>query len=256
MSELAEAAAAADPGVQVAIASDALAAPLADDSPDAVFSAVASEMGWSPKEKWKGDPDKWVDAPTFIKNTPKALKSAKQQVERNMRVAAERLAEVQANALATAKAQLREAAASGDADAIEEATENLTRASQKPDPAVNTFIARNPWMETDDAARNVAIAVSNKMAQSGASVSDQLEAAEKEVRKRFPELFEDEPEAKPQGKAPPAVEGGQRTASPSARKLGPNDLPNHVRAAWTPKRLNQFNMTMAEVADSYFKENA
>ena len=29
------------------------------------YEALASEQGWTPKEGWKGDPDKWVDAETF-----------------------------------------------------------------------------------------------------------------------------------------------------------------------------------------------
>jgi hypothetical protein len=27
----------------------------------------ASEMGWSPKEQWRGDPERWIDAETFVK---------------------------------------------------------------------------------------------------------------------------------------------------------------------------------------------
>lgn len=242
--------AAPDPAVIAGAAAEA------DDSPEAVFAGAASEMGWSPKDRWKGDPEKWVDAKTFILNTPKALKAAKQQVERVVRVSAEQMEKLRTDAMATARAEVRAAAASGDPEQIELAAENLARASQKPDPAVAKFAASNAWFETDEAARNVAIAVSNKVAQSGGSVSEQLEAAEKEVRKRFPEHFEDDAEPAPQRKQAPAVEGGQRTASPSARKTGWNDLPNHVKAAWSPKRLSQFGMTQAEVADSYFKENA
>lgn len=235
----------------------AVAAAEADDSPEAVFAGAASEMGWSPKDRWKGDPEKWVDAKTFILNTPKALKAAKQQVERVVRVSAEQMEKLRTDAMATARAEVRAAAASGDPDQIEAAAENLARASQKPDPAVAKFAASNAWFDTDEAARNVAIAVSNKVAQSGGSVSEQLEAAEKEVRKRFPEYFEDDDaDPAPQRKQPPAVEGGQRTASPSARKTGWNDLPNHVKSAWSQKRLSQFGMTQAEVAESYFKEYA
>src|ERR1700675_3488942 len=27
----------------------------------------ARDMGWQPKEQWKGNPDNWVDAPEFVK---------------------------------------------------------------------------------------------------------------------------------------------------------------------------------------------
>lgn len=227
-----------------------------NDAPEVTFESIASEMGWSPKEKWRGDPDKWSDAPTFIKNTPKVLAAAKEQLARSTRVATAAVEKVRSEAIEQARAEVRAAAAAGDEEAAAVAADNLIRAQAKPDPAVATFVAANPWFETDDAARNVAIAISNKLEQSGASVTEQLEAAEKEVRKRFPEHFNDEPEAKPQGKAPPAVEGGQRTAQPSARKKGWNDLPRDVQRSVTPKTLKDWGLTSDEYAESYFKENA
>ena len=34
------------------------------DTPN--YEAEASKLGWSPKEKWRGDPDNWVDAKTYV----------------------------------------------------------------------------------------------------------------------------------------------------------------------------------------------
>jgi len=39
------------------------------DSGDEAAAAIATEaigMGWSPKESWRGDPEKWIDAETFV----------------------------------------------------------------------------------------------------------------------------------------------------------------------------------------------
>lgn len=36
-------------------------------APDpAAFEQRAREMGWAPKEQWRGNPDNWIDAPTFV----------------------------------------------------------------------------------------------------------------------------------------------------------------------------------------------
>jgi len=33
----------------------------------------ASEMGWSPKDKWRGDPNRWIDADAFVKRGEEVL---------------------------------------------------------------------------------------------------------------------------------------------------------------------------------------
>lgn len=226
-----------------------------DDSPDAIFAAVAAEMGHSPKEKWKGDPEKWKDAKTFILDTPKALKAVKAQLETTTRAAAAAMERIRAEAIADAEARIAEAAESGDREAARAATDDLKRATAKPDPMVEDFGRRNPWMITDEAAKSVAIATAQKVADSGGSVAEQLAAAEKEVRRRFPEHF-DTVEDEPSGRQPPAVHGGQRIAAAAPRKKGWNDLPTAVRGAMTPKMLKMFDQTQDEYASAWFKENS
>ena len=36
------------------------------DEAAAALVTEATSMGWSPKESWRGDPDKWIDAETFV----------------------------------------------------------------------------------------------------------------------------------------------------------------------------------------------
>lgn len=231
-------------------------ADLPDDTPEAIFEAVASQMGWSPKDKWRGDPDKHIDAKAFILNTPKAMKAAKSQGEMAARAAERALEKARTDAIADARAEVAAAAAAGDADAADVAAQKLERASQKPDAVVVDFAKRNPWYGTDTVATQVAIAAAQKVADSQGSVADQVAAGEKEVRKRFPELFDDAPVDEPTGRTPPAVQGGQRTAAPAPRKKGWSDVPQAARASWPASRLKKFNLTEAEFAESYFKENA
>src|SRR3990167_3011505 len=37
-----------------------------DEAAAAALVTEATGMGWSPKESWRGDPEKWIDAETFV----------------------------------------------------------------------------------------------------------------------------------------------------------------------------------------------
>lgn len=239
-----------------AIAPEADAPETPEKTPIEVMHEVAGEMGWSPKDKWKGDPDDWRDADEFLRRTPQMVKALKKQMETANRIATDRIEKIRAKAVEEAEARLAAAVETGDVDAAAEAVAERDRASQKPDKEVIAFAARNDWFNTNQVATQLAIAKAGEIANTGGTVSAQLEAAEKEVRKRFPELFEDEPEVKP-SKAPPSVQGGaQRSAAPVAREKGWNDLPRAIQAAATPKFLKSMDLSQAEYAQSWFKENA
>ena len=67
---------------------DAPAEDVVDDTPEPITN-LASEMGWAPKEQWKGDPDKWKPADQFIRDgreiqqsTARELRSMREQMER------------------------------------------------------------------------------------------------------------------------------------------------------------------------------
>lgn len=225
-------------------------------TPSEVMQEVASELGWAPKEKWKGDIEDWRDADEFLRRTPQMVKAIKKQVEAANRLAADRIEKIQASARAEAEARIAAAVEAGDVEAAATAVADRDRATQAPDKEVINFAARNDWFNTNKAATRLAIDTAEEIANTGGTVAAQLEAAEKEVRKRFPELFEDEPEVKPT-KAPPSVQGGvQRSTAPVAREKGWNDLPKHIQNGMTPKHLKSFGLTQDEYAKSWFKENA
>ena len=222
--------------------------------------AIAAKGGWSPQDKWKGDPDAWRDADVFLEKNTDALKAARRQVEAVTRMASAQVERIQAEAIAHAEAKIAAAAEVGDTDLAKEGAADLKRAHVKPDKLVIDFAARHPWFdpETGDAeARAVAIAAAQKVVDSGGTVAQQLAAAEQATRKRFPELYEDDeaPEPAPARQAPPAVQGGQRSATGAPRERGVAELPSHVKAALTPKYLRTFNLTLPEAAAAYWKEN-
>jgi hypothetical protein len=241
----------AAPDVSAAVAD---AAP--EKTPTDIMHEVASEMGWSPKEKWKGNPDDWRDADEFLKRTPQMLKALKKQVESSNRIAADRMEKVRQKAIEDAEARIAAAVESGDMDDARQAMADRDKAAARPDPQAEAFAVKNSWFNTNQAATQLAIAKAGEIANTGGSVAAQLEAAEAEVRKRFPELFDDEPEERP-SKAPPAVHGGaQRSPVQAAREKGWNDLPKHIQGAMSEKTLKSFGLSKEEYAKSWFKENA
>lgn len=243
--------------VQEAASETAAIAPEAiEKTPIEVMHEVAGEMGWSPKEKWKGDPDDWRDADEFLRRTPQMVKSLKKQMETANRIASDRIDKIREKAMEEAEARLAAAVETGDMEAASAAVAERDRAAQKVPAEVTSFAARNDWFNTNTKATQLAIATAGEIANTGGTVAAQLEAAEKEVRKRFPELFEEEPAEKP-GKAPPAVHAGaQRSTAPVAREKGWNDLPRAIQSAATPKFLKSMDLSQAEYAQSWFKENA
>src|SRR5699024_9524550 len=125
--------------------------------------------------------------------------------------------------------RMRSAAAEGDLETYD--TLSRQRDDMKPpeqpepqqqqqqgDPTVERWSRENPWFLEDGPMRAVAIDAAGKAAGNGADVTAQIQAAEAEVKRRFPEKF---------GTPPAAVEG-QRRAPPKKRNRGASDLPKEA----------------------------
>jgi len=123
----------------------------------------ALEMGWSPKEKWRGDPEKWVDAADFVKrgeeilpilrhNNQQLLATQGQlkkelQDEKERREAIEKqlkeLADFQAEEVARQvkertkelRQKIREAREAGDTTREDELTDELEEVRTRPAPS-------------------------------------------------------------------------------------------------------------------------
>lgn len=220
---------------------DATAADTAQDTATAAEPSVAelaAEMGWSPKEQWRGAPDKWKPAAEFLKTTvdinrtqSRELKAMKAQVDRIASTSAAIVEQQVAERVAAAEAKFTAAVEAGDPNAARAATreiDQLKAAAPAADPEAQ-FAAANPWYGKDEDATALAIGVSNRLAAQGATVEAQLDAAAAAVAKTFPHLAGG---AKPAAKAPPAVNAPtSRTAAPSNRAKGVSDLPPSARKA-------------------------
>jgi hypothetical protein len=227
-----------------------------------VARSVAKRMGWTPKEDWKRDPARWVDAPEFLEKTPTELDTLKERLRRTSQAAADAIEEERRRARIEAQNEIRSAAEA----------QQLEKVSGPPAETV-AWIARNEWFNQDPAARAVAAAVTERLHSQGKSNAEQLEAAEAEVKRRFPEYFgqaevrrePDEvkaPDVRRQAPIAPQVQAGTRGSDGSRQRvrtfadINPSDralFDKHFRKRFEAQ-LGSKDAAEAKYAASYWRE--
>lgn len=226
---------------------------------------LAAELGHKPLDKFKGDPAKWKDALTFIRDGQdignhlrKKTDALSEKVERLVRTSAATTERMLREQEAELMAKFEQAVEDGDKVAAAKATRELAtldKQREASNPEAD-FARDNPWYEKDDEATAYAIGISQRLAAQGKSVEDQLKAAAEGVRKRFPELFEEEKPARRQ--APQVNVPGSRQAVPQKREKSAADLPRDVRAAGEEfVRMAESKgrkYTIEDYAKTYFSE--
>jgi hypothetical protein len=225
-----------------------------------VSRRVARRMGWLDKEAWVAagrNADTHVDAPDFLEFTPKRLETLQERQKRWGQVAEEQAEQARREALAQARAEHEAAVRTGDVEAAGRAADKMVQAKGPP-PQTVAWIGRNPWFRTgpdalEDEATAVTVAAIKRAEKSGASIEEQLQAGEAAAKRRFPELFDDVPQARREDPRPeprqerqevrlsevrppaPQVAGGSRGGNgPVAKKeKGWMDIPSVERAQMT-----------------------
>lgn len=226
-----------------------------DDPPElSEVEQIAQEMGWSPEDEWRGDPEKWVDAKTFLRTGQTIHKKTLErqdaqiaemrqvidgfagQYQRGQKAAYER-------AIADLKAQQRAAVAEGDTEAFDriqpqiDALGEEIAASSKPngaekpnpdnDPNFIAFHAQNTWygedIEMTAYAEQIAPIVARKTGY-GPSFYETIAA---ETKKKFADRFRNA-----RRERPASVEGaGAGAGNRRSGKKGYQDLPPEAKAA-------------------------
>jgi hypothetical protein len=223
--------------------------PQTSQEPD--YAALASEMGWTPRDKFRGDPAKWVDAEAFyekgqhvlpiVKSKLREETAARLKLEAELRqtkqdtIALKRHME---KASAREKAELSAeinrlkqeritAIQEGDGvrvNQVEERIEELkatqkedakpapVQVTQEVDPAYAEWVKDNKWYERDTAMTAFANARAYEMNLGGRTLEETLEVIDAEIRERFPEKFQDKSKERP-----PVQRGGT-----VAKKAAPN----------------------------------
>jgi len=202
---------------------------------------LASKMGWAPQDQFRGNPEEWKPADQFIlaskdinRGLSREVRSMRDQIDRLGRTSSQLLADKIAERDAYWQNVHAKAVEEGNGELADRAVNErikLKTGTPPPDtgepPETREFRERNAsWFEKDDLATVRAMEVAEQMRRLGRPPAAQLEAAERAVRKEFPELFR-----VPTGKAPPATQTAtSRTAPTSSKAKGFNDMPPESQA--------------------------
>lgn len=212
-----------------------------DDGLAAQEEAVARKRGWVPKEEYRGRPEDWQDATSFLDRNSSLQKDVRELSERllskdeeyeariaRMEAANERIIQGEREKLARElEAAKRQAAELGDLDEYdrvrnEEAAhykrmvederrqEAERRPARKPDllPETQEWIRRNSWFNENQHMQNIALNFYNEALEglpANKDESKRLAYVEKKMAHVYPDKFG-------QGQHS-AVEGGRRSSA-------------------------------------------
>lgn len=225
---------------------------------------LAVQMGWTPKEEFKGNPEQWIDADRYVDRafenpaltktnlgkvlnqgvvTKKELAEVKKQLDEFGQMHMNAMKQQRETLLKEVTAKQREAVESGDVEkweALEKEKESLTQDPspkkeeqpqvKMPDPQEQEialdFFERNPWYHADPIARQRADLFFNQyeVQNPDAPLSEKLEYLQTQMQNKRPDLFNDSPRA-----GLPKVEGTRRAGQNAVKSY--EDLPADAKAA-------------------------
>ncbi|MDB6036003.1 MAG: hypothetical protein JWM16_6341 [Verrucomicrobiales bacterium] len=209
-----------------------------DKAPERNYEAEAADMGWTPKDQWKGNPDNWKDAETYVKHGEDIVRVTKSQLARQEKDFAERLAKIEkvnsktveqlekahAKELAEARAAKTEAVKAGDVAEVDrldtviddlkndapKADKPLTGAAlEKHNQKVQTdWVGKQSWWDTDEDMTAYAIGISQNITAKNPTITmeDNLAKVEAALAIKYPEKFGGK--TKPAANAHAAVDSG------------------------------------------------
>lgn len=208
------------------------------DTPE--VEALAGQMGWKPRDQFKGDESQWRPASEYILTEREISRTRKDQLKRiedNMARLNGAHERQMVRALAEQERELRlqheQAIEDNDKDAVRAAERGLReieRQRNENGPEAR-FASENPWYNKDEEATAYAVSISQRLAGQGKSVDEQLKAAAEGVRKRFPELFEEGEAEKPKPKPQPGVHAPQGRNPIRGSRQDFETMPAEARAA-------------------------
>lgn len=262
------------------------------EAPEAEAPAVAEEqsaevsvedramaMGWTPKSQFKGDPDKWVDAETFVKRgeeflpflkannrrleqalerTQKQLDQTRDDLKRFGEFHSKTAEREYQRAMREIQARLDDAAANGDVQGVRDATDDLVELSAKagaghadeppPSPEFEAFKDDHAWYGKDRAMTAAFDALCAEVYEEGYTKPKAgLKEALGRLKESFPEKFAKPDNPNRRGAA--TVEGAG--ALPRPRGKSRSDLPPDARATMD-RWVKQGLMSEAEYLRDYF----
>lgn len=242
---------------------DAPLDPSANDEapPPPSLEDIASNMGWSPKENWRGDPAKWKPAHEFVAATADInakLVAKLNTVDQRTEALVRTHQAMTEKALAEQRQQLlterREAIEFGDVakvDALDEELQALPKTTQQPAAPVPEFEAfqerHASWLNKDKVATAWAINRAGELARQGNDEATQLGIVERELRIMFPEYAPKTEQPKP--KSVQLSQPGNRGGTARGKTFA--DLPKEAQAAAIS--FEKKGVTREQYVASYFQ---
>lgn len=250
------------------------------DSHESEIEEKARKMGHVPKDQFKGDPDKWVDAQTFVERGENHVPILRKQIARQQEKldalnktikefseyhtkteqrAYERAykelkaAQIQAvaNADQTAFVELDQQISELQAEAATKVIPQVKDEAKEPEqhPDFVPWQASNSWYGKDKEMSEYADAIGAYIARTkpGYSYSEALKETTEKVKKEFPDKF-----TNPKRNSAASVESSQ----PSTKKGGKTfaDLSKEQRTIWERWNRDGIKITKEEYVKSQFED--
>ncbi len=218
----------------------------------------ARQMGWTPQEEFRGNPDNWIDAETFVERAETSLPIAKGTIKKlegeiaglkkDLRDFADfhrTTAEREYNrAMQDLKKKQIEAVEEGDTDKFKAAQAEIEDLQQHPvvtgkTPAGQDNVAKdaftqwqseNPWFNSDFEMFEYAQKIDQWLANQKDPKKDipgHLAKVTQMVKEKFPDRFDGGNNSRRRG--PAAVEGGDSLATVATKGKGFNALPKEAK---------------------------
>lgn len=251
------------------------------DEPSAEQKALETEaagMGWTDKTRFKGDPAKWVDAATFVKNGKESLPILRDRLRKAeaanaelaktaadfKKMSDENFAKGYAKAKATLEAQIEAGAEAGGkegAAAVKAAAKELTdletekakrEAKGDDDPEFKAWELSNDWYR-DPELRDEAEVEAFRLRKKGNKLEGAafLDAVKDAVKKKHPEKFGNPRRNADNG----GVERPNSGGDGGGEKKGWDKLPKDAQEAGERYIKQKLFKDKAEYAKSYFEQN-
>lgn len=252
------------------------------ESHESEIEEKARKMGHVPKEQFKGDPDKWVDAKTFVErgeNYVPILRSKIVKQDKEIEALKQTLKEFSdyhskveqrsyQKAFNELKAQQIEAVANGDREAFVEIDNQIAELHEKaaatvvpkvkdvpqeapPRPEFVQWLPRNDWYEKDSSMRLYADKIGEYIDAQNPEIpfSELLEKVTEKVKKEFPSKF-----INPKRNTAPSVESSQSGNKKGGKTFA--DLPREARDAFARWERNGIKITKEEYTKKYFEDES
>lgn len=239
------------------------------------FEQEASSEGWRPQEEWKGDPDKWVTAETFVERGEKIAGILKSKVDRlsgevqHLKQSNAKFGEYHKKTIQKERDEseqkihalelmLSEAVDNGDGKTFTKVNRELDNLKQNMpavepefsiDPIEAQWLTDNPWYNSDPQLRAMADGVSNAVDLEGFMGQARLDEISRRTKESFPDKF-----GNPNRKREANVGDGDPIADAPVKEKSFKNLPKDAKDACNEFVSDGF-MTQEEYVKQYYSED-